>query len=65
MFVSLYQNANTHAFYINMQLQEWLFSSLWTKQKQGFLIGSFYKPPKQLEKEETDTILYSQKVMSE
>ena len=65
MFVSLYQNANTHAFDINMQAIEWLFSSLWTKQKQGFLNGPFYKPTKQLEKEETDNILYSQKVMSE
>ena len=65
MFVSLYHNANTRAFYIKMQAIEWPFSSLWTKQKQGFLIGPFYKPTKQLEKEETDTILYSQKVMSE
>ena len=64
MFVSLYQNANTHAFDINMQVIEWPFSSLWTKQKQGFLIGPFYKPTKQLEKEVTDTILYSHKVMS-
>ena len=65
MFVSLYQNANTHAFDINMQAIKWQFSSLWTKQKQGFKIGQFYKPTKQLKKEETDTILYSQKVMSE
>ena len=65
MFVSLYQNANTHAFDINMQAIEWPFSSPWTKQKQGFLIGPFYKPTKQLKKEVMDTILHSQKLMSE
>ena len=32
MFVSLYQNANTHAFDIKMQAIEWPFSSFQTKQ---------------------------------
>ena len=42
MFVSFYQNMNSHAFDVNTQGIEWSFSSDWTKQMQGCLIGPIH-----------------------
>ena len=39
----------------------WSFSSYWTKQKQGCLIGPFQLPTQAVKKEITDNILFSQK----